>query len=78
MSKQSQHFLAKSVLQDVQTANINKHEAEVILDNFHLFQQDEFEWTVGQIRREFVKVSAMTDLSTPSRRGIYRLTEYLY
>lgn len=69
VSKQSQHFLAKSVLQDVQTANINKHEAEVILDNFHLFQQDEFEWTVGQIRREFVKVSAMTDLSTPSRRG---------
>ncbi|EES99087.1 Hypothetical protein GL50581_3675 [Giardia duodenalis ATCC 50581] len=69
VSKQSQHFLAKSILQDAHTANINRHEAEVILDNFHLFQQDEFEWTVGQIRREFVRISAMADLSSPNRRG---------
>lgn len=69
VSEQSQHFLAKSILQDAQTANINKHEAEIILDNFHLFQQDELEWTVGQIRREFVKVNAMADLSSPNRRG---------
>lgn len=69
VSKQTQHFLAKSILQDAHTANINKHEAEVILENFHMFQQDELEWTVGKIRREFVRVNAMVDLASPNRRG---------